>query len=164
MKEIVMDVIRNVNRLSDSQGCNRYIKKYPVEKVFLMLLAHQFSGIESGRGFCRYLNEMIGDITDTMSQSELSKKLNHRLPVDIFRDMYSILLGNVHSLKPKRIRQIRKVTRIIDSSALPATSSMTYAKHRTRKNGFKMHTVVTGDYLPDEIRLKNGNSSDKKVP
>jgi putative transposase len=105
---------------------------------------------------------MIGNTTDTMSQSELSKKLNHRLPVTIFQEMYSLLLVNVRSLKPKRIRQIKRATRIIDSSALPATPSMTYAKHRSSKNGFKMHTVVTVEYLPDAILLKNGNSSDKK--
>lgn len=162
MKELVKGIIRDVNRISQKKGCNRYIKKYPLETVFPMLLAHQFSGILSGRGFCRYLYEMIGDTTDTMSQSELSKKLNHRLPIDVFRDMYFILLSRTRALQSKKIRTLKRVTRIIDSSALPATPTMKYAKHRSTKNGFKMHTVVTGEYLPEAIRLKNGRSSDKK--
>ena len=162
MKELLKEIIRDVNRISKKQGYNRYIKKYPTEAVFLMLLAHQFSGIESGRGFCRYINGMIGDVTDTMSQSELSKKLNQRLSVDMFQDMYFILLGKARSLQPKRIRRLTKMIRIIDSSALPAAPTMNHAKHRSNKNGFKMHTVITGEYFPDEIYLKNGRSSDKK--
>lgn len=162
MREIVMDVVRDVNRISEKKGCNRYIKKYPTEAVFLMLLTHQFSGINSGRGFSRYLKEMIGDTTDTMSQSELSKKLNRRLPVDVFKEMYSVLLSKASTFQSKNIRRMINLIRIIDSSALSATPGMKYAKHRSNKNGFKMHTIINEYYLPEGILLKNGKSSDKK--
>ena len=62
----------------------------------------------------------------------------------------------------KKIRKLKQMVRIIDSTALPASLTMQYAKHRQNKNGFKMHTLIDGNYFPVSFRLKNGKSSDKK--
>ncbi len=34
-----------------------------------------------------YLKQLIGDTTDVVSQSELSKKLAYRMPVELFQDI-----------------------------------------------------------------------------
>lgn len=162
LKEMITTVVTDVNKISESRGYNKYIKKYPVEKMFLYLLWQQYSSINNGRAFTLYMKSTIGDLTDTISQSELSKKLRYRLDVQLFKEMYQILLGQAKDLKKRDRNRIRKMTRIIDSTALPATDSMKYAKHRKNKNGFKMHTVVDGHYIPESFELKNGNSSDRK--
>ena len=160
--ELIIRMIKDVNKLSEEKDSNRYIKKHPVEKVFLLLLLQQYSGIDNGRAFSLYSKKMIGDTTETISQSELSKKLCYRLPVELFHDMFKLQLSRLQGKKPKGIRKIKKLIRIIDSTALPATTTMDYAKHRRNKNGFKLHTVIGEEYIPENVKLKNGNSSDKK--
>jgi hypothetical protein len=155
-------MITDVNKISESRGYNKYIKKYPIEKMFLYLLWQQYSSINNGRAFTLYLKNTIGETTDTISQSELSKKLAYRLDVQLFKEMYHILLEQAKNLKKKDRKRIRNMIRIIDSTALSATDSMKYAKHRKNKNGFKMHTVIDGHYIPENFQLKNGNSSDRK--
>jgi hypothetical protein len=160
--EIIVRAITNVNKISTSRGYNKYIKKHPVEKMFMLLLLQQYSGFDNGRAFSLYAKRMIGDTTDGLSQSELSKKLCYRLPVELFHEMFMIQLGLLKGKQLKEIRRIKKLIRIIDSTALPATATMDYAKHRRNKNGFKLHTVIDEEYNPEDVRLKNGRSSDKK--
>ena len=160
--EIITETIGTVNKLSEKRGYNRYIKKYPLEKMFMFLLYQQFSGLEYGRSLTVCLNKTIGTTTDILSQSELSKKLSYRLPVEPFKEVYEFLLSLTREQKTKKIRKLMRMIRIIDSTALPASLTMTYAKHRRNKNGFKMHTVIDKKYFPECIRIKNGRSSDKK--
>jgi hypothetical protein len=160
--ELIIQMIKDVNKLSEEKDSNRYIKKHPIEKVFLLLLLQQYSGFDNGRAFSLYSKRMIGETTETISQSELSKKLCYRLPVELFRDMFNIQLSHLRGNKSKDIRKIKKLIRIIDSTALPATAKMNYAKHRCNKNGFKLHTIIDEECIPENVRLKNGNSSDKK--
>ena len=160
--ELILQMIKDVNKLSEEKNSNRYIKKHPIEKVFLLLLLQQYSGIDNGRAFSLYSKKMIGDTTETISQSELSKKLCYRLPVELFHEMFKLQLSRLQGKKSKEIRKMKKLIRIIDSTALPATATMDYAKHRRNKNGFKLHTVIGEEYIPENVKLKNGNSSDKK--
>lgn len=160
--KIIAEVIGTVNKLSKKRGYNRYIKKYPLEKMFMILMYQQYSGLEYGRSLTVYLNKMIGSITDTISQSELSKKLSYRLPVEPFKEVYESLLSRTRGQNTKKIGKLKRMIRIIDSTALPASLTMKYARHRRNKNGFKMHTVIDENYFPDSIRVKNGRSSDKK--
>lgn len=160
--KLILQMIKDVNKLSEEKHSNRYIKKHPIEKVFLLLLLQQYSGIDNGRAFSLYIKRMIGDTTETISQSELSKKLCYRLPVELFHDMFKLQLSRLQGKQSKEIRKIKKLIRIIDSTALPATAKMDYAKHRRNKNGFKLHTVIGEEYIPENVKLKNGNSSDKK--
>jgi transposase len=162
LQEIITNMVKDVNKISESRGYNKYIKKYPIEKIFLYLLCQQYSSINSGRAFTLFMKSIIGETTDTISQSELSKKLAYRLDVRLFKEMYYNLLDKAKDLKKKDRKKIRKMIRIIDSSALSATDSMKYAKHRRNKNGFKIHTVIDGHYIPEDFQLKNGNSSDRK--
>jgi IS4 transposase len=163
IKEIIVETIKAVNKLSEKNEYNRYIKKYYFEKMFMILLYHQYSGLDYGRSLTVYLNKMIGDTTDCLSQSELSKKLCYRLSVKPFKEIYEILLSRAKEQKNKKIlRKLKRLIRIIDSTTLPASLSMKYDKHRQNKNGFKMHTVLDENYLPDSIKLKNGRSSDRK--
>lgn len=160
--EIITETIGTVNKLSEKRGYNRYIKKYPIEKMFMFLLYHQYSGMKYGRSLTVYLDKAIGRTTDILSQSELSKKLSYRLPVEPFKEVYQFLLSRTREQKSKKIRKLMRMIRIIDSTALPASLTMAYARHRRNKNGFKMHTVIDEKYFPDSIRIKNGRSSDKK--
>jgi hypothetical protein len=160
--KMIIQMITDVNKLSEKRDYNKYIKKHPIEKIFMLLLLQQYSGFNNGRAFSLYTKRMIGNTTDTLSQGELSKKLCYRLPVELFHDMFKIQLGRLKGKQSKEIRKIKKFIRIIDSTALPATSTMNYAKHRRNKNGFKLHTVIDEEYIPDDVRLKNGRSSDKK--
>ena len=162
ISNIIEETIRTVNKLSKKRGYNRYIKKYPLEKMFMILIYQQYSGLEYGRSLTVYLNKMIGSTSDTISQSELSKKLSYRLPVEPFKEVYESLLSRTRGQNTKKIRKLKRMIRIIDSTALPASLTMKYARHRRNKNGFKMHTVIDEHYLPDSIRVKNGRSSDKK--
>jgi hypothetical protein len=162
LEEIIISVVNDVNKISKKKDYNRYIKKYPVEKMFMFLLYQQFSSVDNGRAFTVYLKNMIGNTTETISQSELSKKLSYRLDHKFFKEIYNTLLFRVKDLRSKERRKLEKIIRIIDSTALEATDTMNYARHRKNKNGFKMHTLIDGVYLPEDIRLKNGRSSDKK--
>jgi transposase len=163
IKEIIVETIETVNKLSEKKGYNRYIKKHPLEKMFMILLYQQYSGLDYGRSLTVYLDKMIGETTDSLSQSELSKKLCYRLPVEPFKEVYEFLLSRTRSqVNNKTRRKLKRMIRIIDSTALSASSSMKYAKHRRNKNGFKMHTVIDENYFPDSVRLKNGRSSDRK--
>lgn len=160
--EIIKETIATVNKLSKKRGYNRYIKKYPLEKMVMILLYQQYSGLDYGRSLTVHLNKIIGATADILSQSELSKKLSYRLPVEPFKEIYEFLLARTMGQSSKKIRVLKKMVRIIDSTALPASLKMSYAKHRSNKNGFKMHTVIDGNYFPVSFRLKNGKSSDKK--
>lgn len=160
--EIILSVIKGVNKISKRRGDNKYIKKYSLEKMFILLIYQQFSSIDNGRAFTLYLKNMIGDMTDTISQSELSKKLSHKLDYQVFKEIYGLLLVQARGAKSKELKKIEELIRIIDSTALSATDTMTHAKHRKNKNGFKMHSVIDADYFLEDFRLKNGCSSDKK--
>jgi len=160
--EILTGTIRTVNELSKKRGYNRYIKRYPLEKMFILLLYQQYSGMKYGRSLTVHLGKMVGATAHTVSQSELSKKLSYRLPIEPFKDAYKLLLAQVQRQSGKRIRKLKQMVRIVDSTALSASSTMKYAKHRQNKNGFKMHTVIDGNYFPVSFKLKNGKSSDKK--
>lgn len=162
IEEMIVQMVKDVNKLSEKNGCNKYIKKYPIEKMFLLLLLQQYSGFDNGRSFSLYTRRMIGETSDIVSQSELSKKLCYRLPVELFHDMFKIQLGRLKGKQSKAVRRMKKFIRIIDSTALPATATMDYAKHRRNKNGFKLHTVIDEEYIPENVELKNGCSSDKK--
>ncbi|MCP4180683.1 MAG: IS4 family transposase [bacterium] len=162
INEIIIRMIKEVNKISDKRNYNKYIKNHSIEKMFMLLIYQQFSGIDCGRAFTIYLNSLLGDTTETISQSELSKKLSYKLPVELFKEIYEMLLWQSKKHKSKELNKIERMIRIIDSTALPATSSMKYAKHRQNKNGFKMHTVIDDNYFPESIYLKNGRSSDKK--
>ena len=161
--KIIIETIGAVNKLSEKNDYDKYIKNYTLEKMFMILLFHQYSGLDYGRSLTVYLNKMIGDTTDCLSQSELSKKLCYRLPEEPFKEIYEFLLSWAKELKNKKIiKEIKRMIRIVDSTAFSASLSMKYAKHRKNKNGFKMHTVLDENYFPDSIRLKNGSSSDRK--
>ena len=162
MSEILAETIRTVNDLSEKRGYNRYIKKYPLEKMLIILLYQQYSGLKYGRSLTVHLGKMVGATVNTLSQSELSKKLSHRLPVEPFKDVYQFLLERIQEQSGKKIRKLKQLVRIVDSTALPASLTMKYAKHRQNKNGFKMHTVIDGKYFPVLFKLKHGKSSDKK--
>jgi hypothetical protein len=160
--ETISSVVKDVNKISTVRGYNKYIKKYPIEKMFMLLLYQQYSAIDTGRAFTIYLKHMIGDTTETISQSELSKKLSHKLDYRLFKEMYGLLLYQAKGLRSQELKKLERMIRIVDSTALSATATMKYAKHRKNKNGFKMHTVIDGSYLLEDFRLKNGSSSDKK--
>lgn len=159
LKEILISILHDVNKISQERNYNFYIKQHTAEKMFMLMLYYQMTGSHYGRSFTLFLKHQIGDTTETLSQSELSKKLSYKLPVELFKEMYESLLLKAKSSKSKKIK---KLIRIIDATALSATPTMTYAKHRENKNGFKMHTVIDEDYLVEDLQLKNGNSSDKK--
>src|SRR4030066_781672 len=162
INKIIAETIGTVNKISKKRGYDRYIKKYPLEKMFMFLMYRQYSGLEYGRSMTVYPNKMIESTTDTLSQSELSKKLSFRLPGEPFKEVYESLLSRTRGQNTKKIGKLKRMIRIIDSTALPASLSMKYARHRRNKNGFKMHTVIDENYFPDSIRVKNGRSSDKK--
>jgi len=66
--------------------------------MFMLLLYQQFSSVDNGRAFTIYLKNMIGDITETISQNELSKKLSYRLDHKFFKEIYNILLLRVKDI------------------------------------------------------------------
>jgi len=84
LEEIITTVVKDVNKISERRDYNRYVKRYPIEKMFMFLLYQQFSSVNNGLAFTVYLKNMIGDTTETISQSELSKKLSYRLDHHFF--------------------------------------------------------------------------------
>lgn len=162
LREILNNVISHVNKISEKEGYNRYIKYHPIEKIFSLLLYHQYSGFEYGRSLTLQMKGLCFDKLSAPSQGELSKKLSYRLPIEIWKSVYTDLLSQARLLKNKKVKKILRMMKIIDSSHLSATPSMTWAKHRKSKNGFKLHMMSDNDNLPNAFRLKNGNSSDRK--
>ena len=167
IQEIVQHPLEYVNILSNEKGYDKYSKKYKYKDMLMYLLTQQFSGDKYGRGLTIHLKSLLGETTDILSQSELSKKLSYKLDYKVFRETYKNLLKktkrlNLNSKSKKDLKKFEDNIRIIDSSALSATSSMGFAKHRQNKNGFKLHVVIDNNNIPQPVVLKNGKSSDKK--
>jgi len=49
--ELIIQMIKYVKKLSEEKASNRYIKKYPIEKVLLLLLLQQYSGFDIWKSF-----------------------------------------------------------------------------------------------------------------
>jgi len=167
IQEIVHHPVEYVNTLSIEKNYDKYSKKYKYKDMLMYLLTQQFSGDKYGRGFTIHLKTLLGETTETLSQSELSKKMSYKLDYKVFRETYKNLLKktktmNLNSGLKKELKEFEENIRIIDSSALSATSSMGFAKHRQNKNGFKLHVAIDNNNIPQPIVLKNGKSSDKK--
>ena len=162
-RNIVYTMMKKVNNIAEKNKYNRYIKRHPVEKMFSILLFHQYMGLQNGRSLLLQLKYMLGIDTQSLpSQGELSKKLSYRLPVALWKQMFEICVNECGKRQNKKIRKIKQLLRIIDSSHLIATDSMKWAKHRKHKNGLKLHLVLNGGNIPQCFQLKNGNSSDRK--
>lgn len=162
LKDILLDILKKVNKISEKRSYNRYIKLHSMEKIFSLFLFHQYSGMKYGRSLTLQMQGFCSDSICSPSQGELSKKLSYRLPVEIWKRIYLDLLFQVKTLTNKKIKKVLDMIKIVDSSHLSATPSMTWAKHRKKKNGFKLHMMSDNNNIPHAFRLKNGNSSDKK--
>lgn len=64
IEELIIQMIKDVNKLSEEKDSNRYIKKHPIEKVFLLLMLQQYSGFDNGRAFSLYTKKIMGDTTE----------------------------------------------------------------------------------------------------
>lgn len=162
LKEIIFKMISDVNKISIKKGYNKYIKDHPIEKIFAFLLYHQYSGIDYGRSFTLQMKYLLPKKIKSLSQGELSKKLSYRLPVKLWETIFQNLYKSAKGIKNKKLKKILNIIKIIDSSHFEATGKMCWAKHRSTKNGFKLHMVIDGDTIPKTFMLKNGSSSDKK--
>ena len=159
---IIRTLLKRVNKISEVKGYNKYIKSYSMSKMFLMMLYQQLSGNNYGRSFILQAKKVIGKEGSIPSQSELSKKLSYKIPVDLFKRIYTEAIRLTLSHGGKRKKKMLNSLRIIDSSHLSASLSMKWAKHRSTKNGLKIHLMINSDLVPEAFRLKNGRSSDKK--
>lgn len=162
VNEILFMTLKKVNTIAQKNKYNRYIKKHSLEKMFLLLLHHQFTGLDYGRSMVLQLQGLMAQRGIIPSQSELSKKLSYRLPVEAWEAMFRNILQEVKQIQNKKVRKAVEKILIIDSSHLTATPTMSWAKHRKGKNGLKLHMVSDSDTIPQAFLLKNGNSSDKK--
>lgn len=161
--DIVHAMMQKVNTIAKENKYNRYIKKHPLEKMFWVVLFHQYMGLHNGRSLLLQLKYILGiDKQNIPSQGELSKKLSYRLPVGLWEQLFRIYVGECGKCKNKKVKKIKQMIRIIDSSHFTATDSMKWAKHRKHKNGLKLHLVLNGSNIPQCFQLKNGNSSDRK--
>src|SRR4030067_3237719 len=162
-KEILWGIISDVNTITEKKEYNKYIKMHPIGKIFALLLYHQYAGLQYGRSLTLQIQNLLFNPRSTPSQGELSKKLQYRLPVELWTKIYQNLLMQAKNIKSKKLgKAISRLIRIIDSTHLTATPSMKWAKHRKTKNGLKIHLMIDGDTIPNAFKLKNGNSSDKK--
>ncbi len=159
---ILQNVLLKVNKIAKKNDYNKYIKEHRFEKIFLLLLYHQYSGLEYGRSFTLQMKHLLPDTVSNLSQSELSKKLSYKLSIEVWENIFKELNYQAKDIKTKRSKKFLKMLKIIDSSHLSATKSMDWAKHRSTKNGLKLHMEINGENIPSAFRLKNGNSSDKK--
>ena len=162
LREIIFKTLSSVNKISIKNGYNKYIKDHPIEKIFTFLLYHQYSGIDYGRSFTLQMKYLLPKEIKSLSQGELSKKLSYRLPVKLWKTIFKNLYQTAKGMNNKKNRKILNIIKIIDSSHFEATGKMDWAKHKTTKNGFKLHMVIDGDTVPKTFMLKNGRSSDKK--
>jgi|YelNatPaOPRAMG01_1025707.scaffolds.fasta_scaffold104673_1 hypothetical protein len=162
VNEILFMMLQHVNRITQKNNFNRYIKKYPLEKMFLLFLYHQFTGLDYGRSLVLQLQGLVAQSGIIPSQSELSKKLSYRLHLKPWEEMFWYIVQEIKRIKNKRVRKELKKILIIDSSHLTATPTMKWARHRKGKNGLKLHMVSDSDTIPQAFLLKQGNSSDKK--
>ena len=160
--KIIYEIYEFVKKKAEQNNLNRYVKSHTLEKMVLLLFYYQTQKIKYGRSFVKNLALLFGQTEKSISQSEFSKKLNHKLPISIWKNLFQFVLKKVNS-KPSYIKKsiLRKI-QIIDSSTLDSTLSMKWAKHRKAKNGLKLHLMIDSDLAPKGFRLKNGKSSDKK--
>lgn len=162
INNILIPVLKKIKDWSKKKGYDKYVKNHFLDKMFIFLLYQHSSNEEYGRTLSMRLKALCGQEFSVPSQGELSKKLSHKLPLKVWIDTYRSLLGEVSRIKNKKLRKLAKKLKIIDSSTFQASLSMTWAEHRTTANGFKIHMKINSDLVPEEFRLKNGKSSDKK--
>ncbi|MDH7555094.1 MAG: hypothetical protein QHH74_15740 [Spirochaetota bacterium] len=90
-RDIDYDMMQKVNSIVKQNNYNRYIKKHPVEKMFSIVLFHQYMGLQNGRNLLLQLKYIPGiDNQSIPSQGELSKKLTYRLPVGLWEQLFGI--------------------------------------------------------------------------
>ncbi len=160
--KIITILLKRVNKITETKGYNKYIKSYTMEKMFLLMLYQQLSGNKYGRSFTIQTKKIIGRDGSIPSQSELSKKLSYKIPAEIFEKLYKEAVQLTLAHGGKRRKKILNSLKIIDSSHLTASLSMKWAKHRTTRNGLKIHLMINSDLVPEAFQLKNGRSSDRK--
>lgn len=160
MNSILHHVSNFVKKFSLKNVSDKYIKRFSLQKMFFLLLFQQCAQFKEGRSFSGRLRAFFPEKYLAPSQGELSKKLSHKLPVTVFKNTFHSLAAMAQDGKKKN--KINKMLRIVDSSELHASPTMEWAKHRTTKNGLKLHMMIDGNLIPHSFRLKNGNSSDKK--
>lgn len=162
IERIIETLLKRVNKITKEKGYNKYIKSYTMSKMFLMMLYQQLSGNSYGRSFTLQARKLIGKEGNIPSQSELSKKLSYKMPAELFEKVYGETVRLSLAYGGKRKKKMLNSLRIIDSSHLSASLSMKWAKHRSTKNGLKIHLMINSDLVPEAFRIKNGRSSDKK--
>ncbi|MCX8124424.1 MAG: hypothetical protein N3F66_09695 [Spirochaetes bacterium] len=64
--------MKEVNTIATKNNYNRYIKKYPVEKIFALLLHHQYVGMHCGRN----IDSSFLTATATMKRARHRKHKN----------------------------------------------------------------------------------------
>ncbi|MCX8124636.1 MAG: IS4 family transposase, partial [Spirochaetes bacterium] len=148
--------------IATKNNYNRYIKKYPVEKIFALLLYHQYVGMHCGRSILLQLKYLVANEHSIPSQGELSKKLSFRLPMKLWEMIYNDVVHMARTSKNKRVKNVNRMLKIIDSSLLTATATMKWARHRKHKNGLKLHMILESSCIPGAFRLTEGRCSDRK--
>lgn len=159
---IMKTVMKKVNTIVIKNNLNRYIKRHPIEKMFFLLLFHQYTGLQYGRSVILQLKHLVSDSTHIPSQGELSKKLSFRLPLQVWEIVYNDMVHIARRTGNKGVKKLLRMVKIIDSSYLQATASMSWARHRKHTNGLKLHMVLDGSCIPSAFRLTEGRCSDRK--
>ncbi len=161
--EILKPIIKKIKDWSEKHGYDRYIKNHFLDKMFIFLLFQHTSNEAYGRTLTvRLKNLCTNENGNIPSQGELSKKLAYKLPLDVWINTYKDMVQKSLMVKNKKIKRLAKRLKIIDSSTFQASLSMIWAKHRKTANGFKIHMMINSNLVPEEFRMKNGSSSDKK--
>lgn len=160
MNTILHQVSEFVKRFSIKNTSDKYIKRFSLHTMFFLLLFQQCAQFKEGRSFSGRMRALFPEKCLAPSQGELSKKLSSKLPVAVFENTFHSLAALAQEGKQKN--KLKKMLRIVDSSSLHASPTMEWAKHRTTKNGLKLHMMIDSDLIPQSFRIKNGNSSDKK--
>ncbi|GAB4221044.1 MAG: hypothetical protein Kow00102_13160 [Spirochaetota bacterium] len=57
--DIVYDMMQKVNTIAKENKYNRYIKKHPVQKMFSIVLFHQYMGLHNGRSLLLQLKYIL---------------------------------------------------------------------------------------------------------
>lgn len=142
--------------------------KYTAWDHFIALLFCHLAGCDSLREIDDGLYSACGKLNHVdaqpMKRTTLAYAIEHR-PYSVFEQCYKMLLGYFQPCMTRRLRKFfaKKVYSLDSTIITVCLSRCEWTHYRTSKGGFKLHTIISNDYLlPQVMNLTKGKVHDAK--
>lgn len=158
-----------IQALFDQRCPRRSATKFSAWDHFIALLFCHLAGCDSLREIDDGLYSACGKLNHLDAQPMKRSTLayaNEKRSYRIFEDCYKLLLNHFQPMlgQGRLQKAFEKPVYSLDSTTITVClSRFEWAKYRTTKGGFKLHTIISNDYLlPQVMDLTEGRVNDAK--